>query len=230
MAQSTVERPGPVAAPAPSGPRWWRRPWIVPALMVSVAFVAYSLPPYLHLDPATSRIKVRPDWPLHYQLLVTHILAGTVAILTGPLQLWPWLRLRHPSAHRVVGRVYVFAGAVPASIAALLIMPVSAGPPGNAVTGLLWLACTVTGYRMIRKHRYHEHRRWMIYSVALAFTIVWGRIMFNVLPLLPRFGPQWIPLTAETATWIGLVINLGIAQWWLERTADRRIQGLPGRS
>jgi hypothetical protein len=201
---------------------------IIAAAVVSIAFVAYSIPPYLGFDPMRSRIPVRPDYPLHYQLLVTHIFFGSVAILTAPLQLWTWLRQHHAAVHRFLGRVYIFGGAIPAAIASLIIMPVSFGPPGNAVTALLWLAVTITAYVKVRRRKYFQHRRFMIYSVAITYAVLWGRIMFHALPLIPRYGPLWIPLTAETATWIGLVINLLIAQWWLERTAKRGVSpGIP---
>ncbi|HWO62053.1 MAG TPA: hypothetical protein VNO31_18710, partial [Umezawaea sp.] len=52
---------------------FWRRPWIAPLLFVTVAFLAFSVPRYLTLDPAQSRLSIREDAPLHYPTLVLHI-------------------------------------------------------------------------------------------------------------------------------------------------------------
>src|SRR3712207_3069172 len=162
-----------IAAPAP---RWFRRPWVVPLILVTVVFLAFSLPPYATLDPAQARLPMPGDRPWYYAMLVTHIAFGSVALLTACLQVWPWLRRHHPAVHRGSGRIYVFAGALPASLAVLTITPF--GPWGanqqtaNTVLALLWLATTVAGWRAARGLRVAEHREWMVRSVALAFSIV----------------------------------------------------------
>lgn len=215
--------------PKEPGPRlrkdprpWYRRTWVVPAALVSIAFLGYSLPPYFSFDPAKARSPgVLGDPAFRFIVLEAHIFFGTVALLTVPLQIWPRLRINHPAVHRNIGRTYVFAGAIPAGICALLVVPFSAGPPGNAIAALLWLGCTVTGFVMARKRNWVQHRRWMIFSFALCLQIVWGRVMLFSLPLIPWYTPDSMPMLLETATWIGFVINLAIAYWWLERTKKR---------
>src|SRR5439155_15693472 len=137
----------------------------------------------------------------------------------------------HPAGHRWVGRVYVFGGALPTAVLALSIVPFSQGPAGNTVAALLWLTTTITGYRMARRDRETDHRRWMTYSFALTLQIVWGRVMFVVLPLIPGVNmadPHTLGLIFETASWIGILINLLAAQVWLEwtsrRTATRNVR------
>lgn len=216
--------PGPVVRPDPVPRRpmsWWRNPWVVPWAIIGIGFVVYALPPYLTFDPARAKVpQLSQSFP-HYQFLWAHIMFGSVAMLTAPLQLWPWLRQRYPAVHRTTGRVYVFAGALPAGLVALVISPFAFAPPGNAIAAILWLTTTSTAYWMARKRRYAQHRRWMAYSVALTYSIVWGRLLFKVLPHLPDWEQSDVPLTLETSTWVGWVINLLIAQWWLERTARK---------
>lgn len=213
------------AAPVAGRARaWWRSPWVLLWLPVAGWFLAISLPRYLHLNRGLTPVRLNPDYPLHYPFLVAHVSFGTIALVTACFQVWPWLRESRPAIHRWTGRVYVFAGVLPTGLLALAIMPFSQGPVGNATAALLWLATTVTGYRMIRRGRQADHRRWMTYSFALTMQIVWGRVMFKVLPHVPGVNladPHTLTVVFETASWIGIVGNLLIAQWWLERTARR---------
>jgi hypothetical protein len=96
----------------------------------------------------------------------------------------------------------------------------------NVLLASLWLLFTTTGYRMARQHRFVEHRRWMIRSFALTASIitnrVWAAIGFLVLsPQLDTlFGghEQMLMWTiAGLATWLGWVVPLLVAEWWLER-------------
>ncbi|XVV00999.1 DUF2306 domain-containing protein [Actinosynnema sp. CA-248983] len=202
--------------------RWWRRPWIVPLALLVAAFLFISLPVYATLDRSQSRIALSDSFSLHYPFLVAHIAFGTIAMVTVVLQVWPWLRRRHPAVHRWSGRLYVFAGVIPSGLLALAITPFAVGPVGNAIGGILWLATTIAGYRMARQRRYADHRRWMIYSFALCLQIIEGRVMAISAPAFPGFTPEAMPTILETASWIGIFINLLIAQWWLDRTANAR--------
>ncbi len=207
---------------------WWRRPWIAPLAAVAIGFVAFSLPPYLSGDPTRSRVP--PSFPLHYPILVAHVVFGSVALLCACLQIWPWFRRNYRAVHRRIGRVYVFAGVLPAGLMALPMGALSPfGPVARASNVLmcsLWLAFTLTGYRRARQRRFAEHRRWMIRSFTLTASIitnrVWGPLAFVVLApsLDTTFGGnqqlfQWT--VAGIATWLGWVLPLLVAEWWLER-------------
>ncbi|QLQ40375.2 DUF2306 domain-containing protein [Micromonospora robiginosa] len=220
---------------APSTPVGGRRPrrqlrGMVPLLLVAVAFVGYALPPYLTLDPSRSRLPAQDAHPQYYPLLVTHIVFGSVALLAGCLQVWPWFRRRHPVAHRRLGRVYLFGGVFPAGVAVLGVAPLSStgfvSQVGNTVLAVLWLATAVAGYRTARRRRFAEHRRWMVRNYALTLSIVLNRlwlVLFVVL-LLPRvdttFGGDqdaMIRAAAGASVWMSWVVNLLVAEWWLER-------------
>jgi uncharacterized membrane protein HdeD (DUF308 family) len=214
--------------------RFWRRPWVVPLMLGSVAFLAYSLPPYLTLDPGQSRLPVDAH-PLFYPLLVTHIFCGTVALLAGCFQVWPWFRGRFPVAHRWIGRSYFFLGIFPAGIAVMGVAPFSSSgfvsQVGNTMLGVLWLVTGVSGYRMARQRRYPEHRKWMIRSFALTTSIVVNRFWavicyFALLPHLETvYGGDETAMTleaAEASVWLSWVVNLLIAEWWLMHTDPAR--------
>lgn len=216
--------------------RWWQRPWIVPLAAIVVIFLGFSIPPYLSFDPARSRVPQPPELGVaHFWLLVPHVLFGSVAMAGAVFQIWPWWRRRYPAAHRRLGRVYVFGGVLPAGVAALTVGAFSPFGPAtrasNVLLALVWIYTTLTGWRMARRRRYAEHRRWMIRSFALtASTItnrVWGPIF--VVALTPQLDttfhgdPGLLVWVASAATaWLGWTIPLLITEWWLERDRTRR--------
>jgi uncharacterized membrane protein len=212
---------------------WWRRPWVFPLGLLVTAFLVFSLPPYLGLDPAQSRIPAPTGW--YYPVLVTHIGFATIAMVTCALQIWPWLRQKHPAVHRRTGRVYVFAGAIPASIAGFVIaLAAPFGPVGavsNVLLATLWFGCTVQGYRAARARRFGDHRRWMVRSFALCMSIISNRIwgVLCAIVLTPQldttFGGSEVALgqaIAGITTWTGWVLPLLVAEWWLGRRPARR--------
>lgn len=230
--------------PVPTPTRWWRRPWVVPLFVIATAFLAFSLPRYLTFDPADSFV-TPPSWfPPYYALLVTHVLFAAVAMITCCAQIWPWLRNRHPNLHRRTGRIYV-AAVVPAGLSAMVIGAVSPfGPVAGSSTLVmapLWLGCTIAGYRMARKRRFVEHRRWMVRSFALTMSIIANRFLgaAATITLLGYkdshfHGDDRIVsyLAAGITTWLGWTLCLLIAEWWLERgtPAQRRARRIEAQA
>jgi hypothetical protein len=232
----TIDAPARPEPSKPDGPRrrGVRSPrrvriGLVAFAVTTLVFLAFTLPPYLGVDPAQSRVAIRPDYPLHYPLLWAHIAFGTVALLTAGLQIWPWLRSRYPRVHRWTGRVYLFGGVFPAGVAVLGVAPISTTGPasavGNTMLAILWLGTAVAGYRAARQRRFADHRAWMIRSVALTFSIVVNRAWIGVyLLVFSAFGPldQPMIMAASTASvWSSWVVNLLVAEWWLLRTRRR---------
>jgi uncharacterized membrane protein len=209
-----------------------KRPWIGPLAFVVVAFLAFSLPPYLGLDPAQSRLPLNSHTSWHYPVLVGHILFGTVALVTCCMQIWPWLRRKHPALHRRTGRVYVLFGVLPAGLlgifaGALAVTPGFSGRAGNITLAVVWLAVTFRGFRAARAGRYAEHRRWMIRSFALTTSIIANRfwvvgLIGGLSPFLDsQFGGDqqaMIRAAVEAAIWLSWIVNLFIAEWWIERS------------
>jgi uncharacterized membrane protein YozB (DUF420 family) len=210
-----------------------RRPWVVPLALVAVVFVTFALPPYLTLDPGQARLQPIPPVPAFYPLLVTHIFLGAVVLLAACLQVWPWLRQHHPRVHRTSGRIYV-AAALPASLAVMILAPMTVNGTNaqvaNTILAVLWFGTTLAGFRAVRQGRYLDHRRWMLRSFALTFSIVANRLWLVV--LFAVFVPEvFTGAEVDTAalqqavgvsTWISWVVNLLIVQWWLDRRPSPR--------
>ncbi|MBP2325775.1 uncharacterized membrane protein YozB (DUF420 family) [Kibdelosporangium banguiense] len=222
--------------------KWWQRPWIGPLGLLAIAFIAFSVPPYLTGDRSQSRVQ-QPDYAWHYPLLVVHVLFASVAMITCVFQIWPWFRQRHPQAHRRMGRIYVFGGVLPAGVLALTIGMVTPFGPAAFASGIvmapLWLFFTVAGYRMARQRRFVDHRRWMIRSFALTMSIITNRLWAIVFGI--AVGPQlettfhgdlklMVYSISGATTWLGWVIPLLIAEWWLQRPemARRKARSVAG--
>ncbi|MCF6470886.1 DUF2306 domain-containing protein [Nonomuraea sp. MG754425] len=237
----STERP-PASPTPPGGPRWWRRPWVAPLMVVAVAFVAFSLPPYLSLDPGQSRVPAPDFFPPHFVVLSLHVVFGSIAMITCCLQIWPWFRGRYPRAHRLLGRTYVFAGCLPGGLLGLVVgLATPFGPVAMAsdvILALLWVGCTMAGWRMARQRRFVDHRRWMVRSFALTMSIITNRLwgMLYTIALTPQFettfhGDQVLlaNTTGSAAAWLGWTLPLLAAEWWLERgdAAKRRRRTTP---
>lgn len=235
----TLDRPD--STPAPARPKWYRRPWIVPLFAVAGLFVAARLPFYLTFDTGDSLVELQPANPeTHYLMLSAHILFGSVALITCSMQVWTWLRQKHPKVHRISGRLYVFLGVVPSGIFALVVSIMSTVGPdgkiGNVLLSLLWFATTFAGFLAARRHDFQAHRRWMIRSFALCWSIVVNRVWIVLLLviLLPfkdsYYGGDTDALVADVAVasiWLSWIVNLMIAQWWLDRRPGRRARNTP---
>ncbi|WP_159942469.1 MULTISPECIES: DUF2306 domain-containing protein [unclassified Nocardiopsis] len=217
------------------GPRWWQRPWILPLALFSLAFLLYSLPPYLSLDPADARLPSPEGLAWHYPVLVTHIFGGSLLTLLVILQVWPWLRARHPAVHRWSGRLYVFAGIPLVGVPALLISPVSSTgfstQISNALWAVLWLSFTALGYAMARRRRFARHREWMLRSFALLFGIAFDRVIIILLILLAMPGLEsayggdeavLAATIAPAASFLSWVLPLLCVEWWLQYRRPRR--------
>ena len=218
-----------------------RRIWPLLPALVAVAFIAFSLPPYLTLDPARSRIPPPAGLPAYYPLLVMHVVFASIAMLTAVPQVWGRFRRRYPAAHRVIGRVYVFGGVLPASIAGFAIGSVSPFGPvlraSDVLLAILWMACTAAGFRMGQRRRFAEHRRWMIRSVTLTMSIITNRVWAVIFTLV--FSPQ-LPTTfggnealmvqtiAGLSGWLGWILPLLAAEWWLVERASKTTARISG--
>ena len=206
------------------------RPWsVAPLLVLVTAFVAFSLPPYLTLDPAQSRIPIAGTPSGYYPMLVAHVIFGSVAILTCCLQVWPWLRARYPDVHRRIGFAYVFAGVLPAGVLGLILGAQTAFGPvlraSNVLLALVWLFVTLAGYRAGRQYRTMEHRRWMTRSAVLTVSIMSNRVwaVVWVITLSPQLATTFggnealmIQAIAGLSGWLGWVLPLLVTEWWLD--------------
>jgi uncharacterized membrane protein YozB (DUF420 family) len=218
----------PAYEPPPERPAktpFWRRPPILPLFAIVVFYLYIQATPFLGVPEADAPIPPHAGFPLYYPFLIAHMCGGTLAMLTMCAQVWPWLRVNHPKAHRVTGRLYL-AGAYVAGFAALVVVwfAPNSGKVGALCMAVFWLGVSTAAWVSARRRNYVAHRRFMLYSFAIASNNIWAASTFLV---LTKLGVPFNPgLFAEGARWIPWVGNLMLVQWWLYRTARRKAQSL----
>jgi len=96
----------------------------------------------------------------HYTFLLTHIIAGSVALLVGPWQFSRRLRRRNLSVHRWMGRTYLLAVAI-GSLAGFRLALFSEGGVvtlfGFGILAILWFFTGWMAYRKARAGRIEDH-------------------------------------------------------------------------
>jgi len=165
--------------------------------LIAGGFVVRAVVPYfLSYDAA----HFGPYWPKRFGIL-GHMTFGTIAILTGPFQLWSGLRRKHMQVHRWIGRVFVIACLISAGFAYYMALTPSFGwAYGLGLAGLAtaWVTCTLIGYYAVRRATVELHRRWMI----RAYVVTFGFVIYRMLQdLMGWAGVQDIVLINLVAAW-----------------------------
>jgi uncharacterized membrane protein len=147
--------------------------------IVALAFFVGVALPYLLLDPAVlGRYQLRRAW------LLTHVAAGSVALLTGPVQVWLGVAGRAVRAHRRLGMTYVTAVAVGAAAAFNLAAHTNLGwgfATGITGLGVAWVVTTALAVLAVRRGFIEHHRQWMIRSYTVTFAFVTFRVAWAAL-------------------------------------------------
>jgi len=175
------------------------------------------------------------EHPWYFPILTLHVMGALVALGTCVFQIWPWLRRRHPRAHRYIGRVYVFAGVYPSCVAALVVeafWPFSVLTRiGQVVMALLWGFTTTVGFVLRRQGRIADHRRWMLRSFGFTCAALAELAIQPIVPLLlaPEANTRFrgdpailVPVTTAVQNWAAMVIVLLAVEGYLERERLRR--------
>jgi len=148
--------------------------------------------------------------------IAVHAAGAATALLLGPWQFRPRLRVRWPFLHKCIGRIYALGCASGGLAALVLATGLSSGPvagAGFAALGLAWLITTGLAVREVLAGRIAPHRRWMIRSFALTLSAVTLRLY---LPLSDVFNVEF--LTAyRTIAWACWLPNLLLAELFLWR-------------
>lgn len=196
-----------------------------------------------HLDPnmgsqarAAAHIQLSPtQHPWYFPMLGMHVFCSSIALALAAVQIWPGLRPRYPKLHRVSGRVYVFAGVLPAAFFALVVevfWPFSVATMISQVTlALAWAGCTVYGYVLRRRGEVVEHRRWMLRSFGLTCVVlvevtidpfVQGIIATEFHSRLMGNLDVYYQLKDSNENWLGMFIVFVAVEGFLEW--ERRVE------
>lgn len=145
-----------------------------------------------------------PEWrhiePFKWWLLV-HGPFGAIALFTGPLQFSDQLRRARPALHRWLGRIYISAIVIAASIAIYI------GPrferPSIQIEQYFqaggWLITTLMALACILQKNIPAHKSWMMKSYAFCLVFVLSRVP-DAIP-----GFHWASQLISDVLW-GLVV------------------------
>jgi hypothetical protein len=200
--------------PASSPARSYRRLLAVLCLVAAIGlvFIAVAALPYYRLDPNS----FRTYWPRRWWLL-THITAGIVALMSGPVQLWLGLTDRRPALHRRLGMVYLGAVVISAAAAYYLALHTDVSLVfGAGLAGLAtaWLVSSGMAYAAIRRFLIEQHKEWMIRSYVVTTAFVTFRALVVLLEAT-KVGAATVP-RLEIASWFCWAVPLVITEAWIQ--------------
>lgn len=177
----------------------------------------------------TSELLLVTDYPMYHayrlqviadrHLLIPHTVAGTLALLIGPINFSSRIRKRHLRLHRSLGLVYVLSVFV-GSFTGIALAAGRPGLPGTSMQAAAWMVCTTAAFVTARNRHIVQHRQWMARSYAVTFTFVSSR----VLNLWPRYWSHLgdvlsaVGVIAFTLASL-LIVDLGLN--WHELTTRR---------
>jgi uncharacterized membrane protein len=192
--------------------------WVVMAA-TTISVIFYSEVPLLRQMRERAYLSTIP-W-----LIIPHILCGTTALLSGPIQFSSRLRRRNPEFHRVLGRIYVGSVFIAAPLA--IVMSNHRHDPhaihfvvATFVQAGTWILTTTAAFLTARNRHIQQHREWMVRSYAMTFTFVGTRVL-QPLPAWNRHSEAGFAIEIILITFMAILIP-DLAFHWRELTTRRR--------
>ncbi|MBB6112409.1 Predicted membrane protein [Mucilaginibacter lappiensis] len=156
-------------------------------------------------------------------LILVHIIPGLIFVLVGPFQFIQKIRTRYPRWHRFSGRLFLICGVV-IGVTALIMsfaVPAIGGVNQAAATVLFsvfFLYALFKIFQQVRQHKLPQHREWAIrvYAVGMAITTI--RIINGIFFATSRFTGLTPKEFFGIGFWIGFVLHLIAAEYWIGRT------------
>jgi uncharacterized membrane protein len=173
-------------------PRNTRAPLIVVLAVLATALLWFVVQKIHYFSDYSLASYSDYYWPRRAGLF-PHLLGGSLALVTGLIQIWLGLTHRVNTLHRVLGKVYgsgVLIGSLSGIYMALTIpghLPYRAGLLG---LDLAWLITTGMALYAIRLRRIEQHREWMLRS----YTVTFGFVTFRLFDTLLR---RWIDVPED---------------------------------
>lgn len=193
--------------------RYFTKPLVVLAalyfgtlLTIVLALVQVVQIPMGALPEDSQRLTAAPIW--HFM----HVLGGAIFGILGPIQFSRVLMRKYGRLHRVMGRVFVAAGAMisMSSLGLLWYFPGAysvAISSGRLLFGIALGVALVFAMQAIRKRDFIRHRNWMIRAYAIGIGATAVTMVF--FPIYAITGKPPIGLVADIAflgAWAACII------------------------
>jgi hypothetical protein len=203
------------------------------ALLAVVLLGSATAASFLLNPGARNAVLLRPAFPLHYSVLVAHIVLAFVALVIGPFQFMKGLRKRYLFLHRITGRVYVSCVVLSGVMGLVvgLFTPDFTRQVAFLTLAVLWLFTVTKAFLAIRRKRIEEHFLWMTRNYALTLVAIVARVLvpLGMLVLVlrgqvsfPRDIERILNDTLGTGIWLSMIINLIVVEWILMRAKSKK--------
>jgi uncharacterized membrane protein len=177
----------------------------------------------------TSEVLLVTDYPMYHayrlqviadrHLLIPHTLAGTLALLIGPINFSSRIRQRHLRLHRILGYIYVISVFV-GSFTGIALAAGRPGLPGTSMQAAAWMVCTTVAVVTARNRQIKVHRQWMARSYAVTFTFVSSRVL-NLVPAYWSHLGDVLSAVGVIAFTLASLLIVDIGLNWRELTTRR---------
>jgi uncharacterized membrane protein len=177
----------------------------------------------------TSELLLITDYPMYHayrlqviadrHLLIPHTLAGTLALLIGPINFSSRIRERHLRLHRTLGYIYVISVFV-GSFTGIALAAGRPGLPGTSMQAAAWMVCTTVAVVTARNRQIKVHRQWMARSYAVTFTFVSSRVL-NLVPAYWSHLGDVLSAIGVIAFTLASLLIVDIGLNWRELTTRR---------
>ena len=128
-----------------------------------------------------------------------HLIGGTLALLTGPIQFSKWIRNKYLNFHRLTGKVYII-GAFFAGLSAIRLSLISSCLPCRVslfILAVLVLFTTFSAWWCVKNGNIKAHQQFMVRSYICILSFVAVRIG-GIIPLDFLFGQIEDPTFGRT--------------------------------
>ncbi|MEH6538229.1 MAG: DUF2306 domain-containing protein [Psychroserpens sp.] len=129
----------------------------------------------------------------------SHLIGGTLALLTGPIQFSKWIRNKYLNFHRLTGKVYII-GAFIAGLSAIRLSLISSCLPCRVslfILAVLVLFTTFSAWWCVKNGNIKAHQQFMVRSYICILSFVAVRIG-GIIPLDFLFGQIEDPTFGRT--------------------------------
>ncbi|MGA2889464.1 MAG: DUF2306 domain-containing protein [Terracidiphilus sp.] len=174
----------------------------------------------------TSEVLLYTDYPMYHayrlqviadrHLLIPHSLAGTLALLIGPINFSSRIRQRYARLHRILGYIY-FIAVIVGSFTGIALASGRPGLPGTSMQAAAWMVCTTVAVITARNRQIKVHRQWMARSYAVTFTFVSSRVL-NLVPAYWSHLGDVLSAVGVIAFTLASILIVDIGLNWRELT------------
>ena len=184
-------------------------------VIIPIAFAVWFLDSYAFQYLTLDRDRFGIYWARREWLYV-HIVAGILALLLGPVQLWLGLNRRAMILHRILGGAYILGVFTSGGAAFYLARHTDFGwsfGMGLTIMAAAWITSTSLAMISILFRLPEQHREWMIRSCVLTYGFVIFR-MFQQALQTAGLGTMSDQMTA--ASWFSWSVPLFITECILQ--------------